>query len=256
MSAKRGCLMAQITAEADWIVTVQSAGGGPDPITLLSSGATAYLTETFATFVTQAGIVTGATWTVTGSFGESGTGLVTIDCDDPGFYVTWDNTNVREAYGFTADFSNVMTAQTGSKQAKTVFLPDCPKKTKHGDGDGGDEIDGLLYTYAPDGTTLTISDSASKVVNRVSWSHLTRAKSRISGETVSNTSWQQFRRDCHRGDLAYVSTGAPVRLIWDADTPGTYTTYKIVDKAADEMAPAIEFWNGLYRLELDLVKVP
>jgi hypothetical protein len=254
--AKKGQLQAQITADAIWQATFTSAGEGPTQVNVTTSGGTYYLADLITAFASALNAAASATWTVVGSLGESGTGRVTIDCDDPAWTLEWDHTNLRDVLGFTGDLTAVSAAQTGTKQAKGLFMPSCPKATKHGDGDAGDEIAGLLYTYAPDGTMLTINDSASKTVNRVWWSHLDRAKTRVAAEVYANASWQQYWRDTHRGDVAYFSTGAPHRLIWDADTPGTYTTYKLDNMARCEQPPVVPGWNGLYRLELELVKVP
>jgi hypothetical protein len=103
---------------------------------------------------------------------------------------------------------------------------------------------------------LTIGGSASKTVLPVHWSHVDRVKVRTAAETTTNASFQTFWSDCHLGNLAYCDPGAPVRLIWDADTPGTYGTYKIVDKPNADEVTVVDGWTGLYRVALNLVKVP
>lgn len=253
--AKRGCLQAQLTTDAAWEISASTFEDGADTFAVVTSGGTYYITELLTALETALNAAFTTTWTVTGSFGENGTYLVTIDTDGTDWTLTWDYVNLRNALGFAANITTTNAAQTGTLPAKGVFLPDCPKHTVHGDGDEGDEVTDLLYTMAPDGTTHTVG-STSMTTNHVKWSHLSRKRARISGEVLAGESWQQFWRDCHRGDLAYCEPGAPVRLIWDADVPGTYKTYKIVDKARAGEITTVQNWNGLYTLELDLVLVP
>jgi hypothetical protein len=255
--AKRGQLQAQLTADAIWQVNAGSALIPAATIDITASGGTYYLPELLVALETELDTLDGAVnWTVTASLGESGTGLVTIDCDDDNWDIVWTSTNLRDALGFAANISNANTAQTGTLQAKGLWMPDCPKHTPHGDGDAGNVMTDLLYTYAPDGTVLTIGGSASKTVLPVHWSHVDRVKVRTAAETTTNASFQTFWSDCHLGNLAYCDPGAPVRLIWDADTPGTYGTYKIVDKPNADEVTVVDGWTGLYRVALNLVKVP
>lgn len=257
--AKRGRLEAYLTTDAAWSVTVETTTIASTPVSVMASGASDY-TRGIAGALEDAlnAVDVSVTWTVTPSFGEAGTGLVTIDCDEASWSITWTSTNLRDVLGFAGNISAVSTAQTGTLAAKGVFLPDCPKHTPHGDGDDGDEVSDLLYTMAPDGTAHTVSGT-SMTTNHVRWSHLSRKRARISGEVVDGESWQQFWRDCHRGDLAYCDVGTQVRLIWDADlAPGVSNNavYKIVDKARAGEITTVQNWNGLYTLDLDLVLVP
>jgi hypothetical protein len=256
MSAKRGQLQAQLTADAVWQATITCASDGPTTIDVTTSGGAYYLPELLTAFAAAANAASVATWTATASLGETGTGLVTLDCNDPSFTIDWDSTNLRDALGFAGNITTAASAQTGTLQAKGLWMPTCPKWTKHGDGDAGDKITDLLYTYAPNGAVRTISGSISKTVLPVRWSHVTRARTRTIAETVVNEAFQTFWEDCHLGSLAYCEAGAPVRLIWDADVPGTYGTYKIVDKPNADEVTTVDRWNGLYRVELNLIKVP
>jgi hypothetical protein len=255
--AKKGQLQAQLTADDAWTITVTCATYGPAAVDITTSGGTYYLPELLTSMEAALDALdVSVDWTISASLGESGTGLVTIDCDDPAWSLSWNSTNARDALGFTGNISAVSAPQTGTLQAKGLWMPTCPKVTKHGDGDAGDPMTDLLYTYAPTGEVMTIGGSASKTVLAVAWSHVDRAKVRTTAESVTNESWQTFWSDCHLGGLAYCDVGAPVRLIWDADVPGTYGTYKIVDKPNADEVTVVDRWNGLYRVELQLVKVP
>jgi hypothetical protein len=257
--AKKGQLQAQMTADAVWQVEVSTDDiGGTAPLDVTTSGGTYYITELMAALESVLDAIDPAVgWTVTGSFGESGTGLVTIGCDDTNWSILWVDANLRDALGFAgASVAAASGSVAGTKQAKGLWMPTCPKLTKHGDGDAGDPMTDLLYTYAPTGEVMTIGGSASKTILPVSWSHVDRAKVRTAAETTGNASWQTFWSDCHLGGLAYCDVGAPVRLIWDADVPGTYGTYKIVDKPNADEVTVVDRWNGLYRVELNLIKVP
>jgi hypothetical protein len=256
MAPKRGALHFTLTAEALWTVTITTTAGGPTVVNILAADATSTVYDLCAAMKIALDAAAIGTWTVTPSFGESGTGKVTITCNQATYTLAWTSTNARDALGFTASVTQVAATQTGANAAKGVFLPDCVKWTAHGDNDPGDEVTDLLYTSDGNGNVTTTSGGETKTMLTVRWSHLSRARARYVGETTVNASWQTVWRDCHRGDLAYCLPGATARLVWDADVPATYHTYQIVDRQRSGEVTAVQNWNGLYTLELQLVLVP
>jgi hypothetical protein len=257
----RGALCAQIYQASSWTATLSITGiGGSQTVTVASSSTrftgASFLTDLETAINAAATILGGDTFSVNASFGESGTGKVTIayDGSPTNFALTWVSTDMRDLLGYTGNLSGAAT-YTGTYNARGVWLPDCDMAAKYGPSDAGHTETDMGQTISPRGDVHTMVYT-SRVRNEVTWSHVSRAKARIQGETTTHASFERFWRDTQGGELGYFEAGAAVRLIWDADTAGTYTEYRIVDRNGTQMERVVEDWSGLWRIPMSLVKVP
>lgn len=263
MAAKRGRLEAKLTADAIWQVTVSSALGGAVVVTVLASGASAYPTDLATALQTALNTAARGTFVVTPSFGESGTGLVSIaqtnGAANP-WSITWGSTNLRRAFGFTANMLGVSSTQTGTQHASGVWIADCVKRTRYGDADPGHTESDKRSTRSPTGAIKTLSGNRITVNDAIEWTMVTQPKARQAAETLYGgpvgQSFEQFHLDCILGELAYCTPGTTLRLYWDADL-STNTEYGI--EGMDEFKPeqTVPDWVGLWRIALPrLIKVP
>lgn len=257
MGATRGRLEAKLKADAAWTVSITTTAGGPTAVTVLASAAESYPTDLCSTLKTQLDAAAIGTWTVTPSFGESGTGKVTITCNQATYTLTWSVTNLRDALGFTASVTQSSSTQTGPNHAKGVWLPaPAPMWSAFGGGDAGNNISDTSHLLSPRGDVFTLT-SQRRTENRLRWSHVAKSRVLISGESVTGESFQQFWRDCYLGELAYCDPGTKVRVIWDADVSATYTEYRLMGLESFAPPRTDDSWNGMYAIELPtLVKVP
>jgi hypothetical protein len=258
---KRGRMEARIYQPSNWTATLAITGlPGTATITVAASS-TRYHTDLLAAFETaiEAAEVTlgGANgFTITSSVGESGTGKVEIDLDGAtNFAITWVSTDLRDLLGYTGNLSGA-SVYTATNHAQGVWLPDCPYAARYGPNDAGHTEADLVQTVSPQGHVQTSVYNTRTHNPSVRWSHVSRARARIQGETVTGESFERFIRYTQFGELAYFRAGEPIRLIWDADTSSTYTTYVMTGRSSTEMERAVEEWAGLWPIEIAGYVVP
>jgi hypothetical protein len=263
MAPKRGRLEAKLTAEAIWQVGVASNLGGTVTVTVLASGASAYPTDLCAALQTALNTAARGTFVVTGNFGESGAGNVSIaqtnGAANP-WSLSWSSTNLRRAMGFAGNIASVSVTQTGTLHAQGVWLPDCVKVSPFGDNDPGHVETDLRQTVSPQGHVKTMYGNRMTVLEGLHWPVVTRPKTRQAFETDSSglvgQSWEQFWIDCVLGELAYCLPGTPLRLYWDADL-STATEYVLQGLDRNQPTMTLDRWSQLWKVDLPrLIKVP
>ena len=251
-----GCLQAQITIPSGgWSISTTITAIGTYTVTL--SAGNYYPADLLSSFKTQLDAATGAdgVFTVSGSFGETGTGIVTISHTVQTFTITWTSTDLRDALGFTGDLTPAATSFSGTKCARGVWLPGCPMVAAYGANDPGHTETDLAQTISPRGdVTSFVYETRTRLA--VQWTHVARARARVAGESVVGESFEQWWRYTQGGELSYFDAGSSVRLIWDADVPGTYHTYRLFGRTSTEMARAVMEWNGLFAIDLSGYRVP
>jgi hypothetical protein len=254
----RGRLEARITFASNQVVSLTvTTIGGPSNVTIAPAGSY-YPTDLLSTIKTALDAAFGGdgAFTVTGSFGESGTGLVTISHATQTFTLAWTSTNVRDALGFASDLTPAALTFTGTKNAQGVFLPGVEGAFAYGNGDEGHTETDMTTTESPRGDVKALVYNTRQVLPSVIWSHVDRSKARIAGETTTDASFEAFWRKCQGGELSYFQVLAPIRLYWSADV-ASYKTYRLPGRNGTEMPRTVEEWNGLYRIEITrLVRVP
>jgi hypothetical protein len=259
--SKRGCLSAQMSFATAQAMTVAITGVPGTPFTVTVPASTNYFhTELLAALQTLLDAASGAdgAFTVSSSVGEAGTGLVTIAHATQTITITWTTaTELRDALGFAGTLTPAALSFTGTLHARGVWLPDCPHSAAYGPNDAGHTKSDRRASVSPRGDVWATKYTSRVVLPSIRWSHVGKAKARISGETTTAASFEQWWRHTHNAELSYFSVAPQVRLIWDADIPGTYTTYRLSEGDSTEMPKVVEDWNGLYALELrNLIKVP
>lgn len=255
----RGRLEAQITVPTGgWTGSLTvTAIGGPTAFTIAAAG-TYYPTDFLSTFQTNLDAVFGGdgAFTVSGSFGESGTGLVTISHAVETFTLSWTSTNARDLMGFTGNLTPAATSFAGTKQMRGVWLPNAEIASAYGNGDEGHTETDQGSTESPRGDVKTLSYTTRQVLPWVRWSHVQKAYARIAAETTTGASFEQWWRYTQGGELSYFEVGSAVRLYWDAST-STYKTYRLSPRKGTEMQRVVPDWDGLYDINLErLVRVP
>jgi hypothetical protein len=251
MAAKNGRIEATITVAAGgWTADLVGTGSGTATI----PAGDYFLSELLAEVATQWSATTGDTVTATLDGGESGTGAVTI-ASSATLAVTWTNNFLRDALGFAAGLSGADTYESPN-HAKAVWLPDCVKFTRRGDGVAGlRETDGIS-AEGPGGNVYHFV-SASKTVNAIRWDFISRSRAVKEGEELSGESFESFWEDCILGELAFVETGATLRVYWDADSSalGNEHDYRIAGESWRAFAalctPVREGWVGGWTIELE-----
>jgi len=252
----RGRLEAYVTVPTGgWDFQVGISGIGTFGLTV-SEGT--YLLSTLLS--TVQGLLNGASgadgvFTVSGSFGEQGTGRVTISHTVQTFSITWLDTDLRDVLGFAGNLAPVALTFTGTAHARGVWLPDCPMASRYGAADPGHTETDLSQTVSPLGDVKTLVYQSRVRLPSVRWSHVSRPRARIAGEVIVGESFEQWWRWCQGGELSYFEPGGKVLLYWDADA-GTSHTYRLVGRNTTEMERAVEEWNYLYPIEITGYRVP
>lgn len=254
----RGRLEAQITVPTGgWAgsLTVTAIGG---PTTFTVPAGTYYPTDFLSQLKTTLDAVFGGdgTFTCSGSFGEAGTGLVTISHTVETFTISWTATNMRDALGFAGNLTPAATSFAGTKNAQGVWLPNAEIASYYGNGDEGHTETDAGSTESPRGDVKTLVYNTRQVLPSVRWSHVQKANARIAAETTVGASFEQWWRYTQGGELSYFEPSAPIRLYWDAAT-STYKTYRVPTRSGTQMERVAPEWDGLYAIDLNrLVRVP
>lgn len=196
---------------------------------------------------------------VVGSFGENGTGLVTIQFAGA-TAIAWVDTEVRDILGFTAD-SAAATSHTGTKHARGVWISQTPSLRLNSGGNwrGHTESDYRSvsnmagYVWARSGQSRTILEP-------LVWSGIKRHKAWIANETDSgyaNQSLQRFWFDGVWGQASWGTPSGPVRFYEDAALDTNYGTYRVLDAADFRPEAYQDGYVHLWRWKMPkLVMVP
>jgi hypothetical protein len=232
--------------------TTATVGAGTATIT----AGTYYPTTLLAEVATRFATASGTTCTVTGSFGRTGTGLVTI-VFGVAKAIAWVSTDLRDLLGFAGDSASA-TSHVGTLHARNVWLPGCPYLAPNA-------IDATFRGYRV--ADMRVVESASGYVwahmgqekewTWLRWTRVPRAKVWQANETTANASWERFVRDAIWGVSAWGTPGGPIRFYPDADA-ATYATYSVADYSAIQPEPNVEGWvGGPWRIDIPrLVVVP
>lgn len=258
----RGRLEAQITIPTGGWSFTMSITGLPGTSTQTIAAGTYYPTDLITEWSVkleqgESALGGGAGFGATGSFTETGTGLVTTSYSGGVNFAisTWDSTSLRDFLGYAGTLSGAQ-FYTGTKQCRGVWLPNAEIASYYGNADEGHTETDQGSTESPRGDVKVLSYNTRQVLPSVRWSNVLKAYARISAETTVGASFEQWWRWTQGGELTYFEAGAPVRLYWDAGS-GTYKTYRIPTRKGTQMDRVDPAWDGLYTIELErLVRVP
>lgn len=250
--ATRGRLEAQITVPSGgWDVELDDSSSA----TATVAAGTYYLTSLASTLKTalDSASAAGETYTVSIDHGEGGGGKVTISNTGTNFSLTWTDTDLRDALGFTGTVSGD-SSHTGSNHARMLWLPDVVKITPYGDQDDGTEMTNARATQNSS-TVKVIYGKRWQEMSGLRWRGVSHARCRIAGESTTNESFEKFWRDGILGEGPGGTAGGPLRLYWDADTDGTYTKYMVAGQMLRTFAPEQFFQNATIAWTIEFDKL-
>ena len=252
----RGRLEAQITIPTGgWTVAITiTAIGGPYNVTVAAG--TYYPTDLLTSLQTGLNAASGSdgSFTVTASWGEAGTGLVTIAHTVQTVSFTWTSTDLRDALGYEGDMA-AASSHLAEHHSRGVWLPDCEMAAKYGPYDEGHIETDMGQTISPRGDVHSMLYTTRTFLPSVMWSHVTRTRARVRGEFYTAESFEQWWRDTQGGELSYFEPCAPVRLYWSADA-GVYHTYRLTGRTSTTMERSVADWCGLFPIEIAGYRVP
>ncbi len=197
---------------------------------------------------------------VAGSFGENGTGLVTIQFSGA-TAITWIDTDLRDLLGFTGDLS-AATSHVGTKHARGIWIPQQPPLRLNAGGHWRGLREGDYRSASnPAGYVWAVMGQERVVMELLVWSGITQQKVWIENESNSgyvNQSLERFWRDGIWGTTtAWGTAGGPIRFYPSAALDTDYGTYKILDSARFEPEPHNMGWVGLWKWQMPkMVMVP
>ena len=248
MAGKGGRFEAQIVVPVGgWAVAATNGLGGPSTVTVAAGSY--YLSDLMLEFQTQLNASRPNGWTVTGSFGEAGTGKVTID--DATHYnmsITWTSTDLRDVLGFSGNIVAASSAQTGAAHARGLWIPATPKVTPYGDL-VFDRFTDLRQTVGPNGGVNTMQGTSFNGLDEISWPMVSNARA-VGTTTVG--SFQYFWALLMTGLYSYVTAGSAVTYYWDADSGSNSIVY-LVMAADSKLSQVVQGWTGLYPVRLRMV---
>lgn len=204
--------------DGGWSFTVND-GGGPDAVTF-AEGDTYYPSSLLTTLKSKMDTATGKVFTVTGAFGSSGTGKVTISVSSGTYAIDWTGATVlRDVLGWTGNIAATATA-TSTNGMMGVWLPDCAISSA-GDIDF-DSVGHLrtdaAFSVSPTGVVTFWHGTDQQSFRSITWPLVSR--SRAIDVASSLLSWQEFVRDSLLGGVsAFAASITPptVTFYYDAD---------------------------------------
>lgn len=257
-----GRLEAFFSVPSSVTISVTNNGGGP---TTVSIAAGSYTVTSFCSYLqtalTAQRAPSAGAWSVSVSTGTTGTGQVTIAMSSGTYSITWTSTDLRDLLGFTATITS-QTSVTGTKNARGLWLPDCPLWL---DGDPATmpEISDARNTESPDGTSVTLVNSFKAKHRNLTWSHVLQNRTMVTSEVTANSSWQTWLRDTQWGrGHSWFSPGSPFNVYWSSAGTDTLLGGSSAPEGGWKMSPVLrdfnpqrvsESWNGVWRIVIPAV---
>jgi hypothetical protein len=206
-----------------YVMTVSENGGTAVAVTVLAANSHYYLTSTTSMLSTISTALTGnatlvGTYSCTVSDGDTGTGKVTISATGvTTFAITWTDTALRDALGFTANTSGAAT-YTGSNASPYIWLPNQRRsEPPHPEGYKGLPISQGTVTVSPSGHTKILSYGI-RYATTFTFRYIAGNKAKTPLESTTNESFETFWTNT-------IALGKPIRWHYDRDTDGTYVSY-------------------------------
>lgn len=254
----RGRVEARITVPTGgWSVSLTiTAIGGPYTVTIPAGNI--FPTDLLTSFQTQLDAATGGdgAFTVSASWGESGTGLVTIAHATQTFTLSWTSTDLRDVLGFAGSLSPAALTFTGTLHARGVWLPDCEMDVDRGIDGGVYETDRATQV-SPQGDVYGLVYNTRQRHDGFTWPHVSHPRAQITYETTTGESFEQWWRDTHSALRSYFPEAAPqLRVYYSADA-GTYHTFREISRVDTDAPRADATWRYLRTVRIGpLYRVP
>lgn len=190
-----GRLEALITIPTGIAISATNSVGGPTTVTItpgnyywtsnLIYGAMADQLQTDLNTQRPSG------WTVTF---DANTRLLTINCTNTPWSITWTSVPFRNLLGFAANISSVSVAQTGTKQVRGLWAPDCPLDME-GDPRMAPIVTDLRQTRSPQGLVISIVGNRYYRHRGLVWAAVASSRYRAAGAVLNGETWEHFLHD-------------------------------------------------------------
>lgn len=228
----RGRVEARLTVPTGgWSVSLTVTTFAPPMVITIPAG-NYFPTDLLATFKTQldAAYVGDGAFTVSGSWGEAGTGLVTISHTVETFTVTWTSTDLRDVLGFTSTLTPAAATFTGTLHARGVWLPNCEMDIDRGVDGGVYELD-RTTSVSPQGDVYGMGYTTRQRHEGFTWPHITQPRAQITYEATTGESFERWWLDTHAATRSYFAEVAPQLRVYEDASTGTYLTYREIERA-------------------------
>jgi hypothetical protein len=223
------------------------------------AGVATGLSANLSTALTNFANAVNAAWTV--SLDAQNTGRVSIGWSGyttPTFSLAFTNTTVRDIVGFAADITAVTTTQTGTKQARGLWLPAAPFDLR-GDAYQAPPVSDLRQQETPGKQVLALVGNYGYRHKNVVYAAVQSTQVWESYVTYANASWEYFFKETQLGlGSSWFVPSSPVQIYY----PNAAGTDLRVGQAAnisgwfikglDSIEPekTQASYTGLYRIEL------
>lgn len=247
-----GYVEARCTVPSSVTLSASNGGGGPTSVTVTAGNY--YMIDLASHLQTvlnaQRPGSGGATWTVSISTGDGGTGRVTISMSSGTFSITWTTTELGTILGHTTITGE--TSITGTNAAHGIFIPNCPLSVDT-DPRIAPVLTDLRETRSPTGVIFSVVGNKEYRHQRLRWSHVIRE--RTWDVSAVNPSWKRFLMNCQLGQgHDWFTPSSYVRIV---DQTGDYigntdsvTTWQMMGVTATEPRKVSEQWTGLWSIEI------
>lgn len=249
----RGRLEGEITLTASWTFSATNGSGGPSVCTVAAG---TYSVTSYAAAV-QTALNAGrpANWTVTCSFGESGTGLVTINCTSTPWVITWTTAEAGQQLGHT-DIGSRSSSLAGGV-VPGLWMPDCAYWSPYDKNDPGHYVTDMRQTVSPLGHVKTLYGNRMIVLEGLRWEAVSKARVKTYNIGASYQPFESWWSSVHLGETyAAFTPGSKVYFFPDADVASSIS-YRLVDLGSFKPPQTVSGYAGLFRVELPrMIKVP
>lgn len=229
-----------------WTFSATNGTGGPSTCTIAagSYSVTAYAAAIAASL--NAGRPTG--WTVTCSFGETGTGAVTINCSSVNWSITWTTIEIGALLGHGNIAARATSLAGGIVPG--VWLPDCAYWSPYDKGDQGHYVTDLRQTVSPTGIVKTLYGNKMQVLPGLKWEAVSKDRTKSYNTGIAYQPFEEWWRTVQLGeDYVAFTPGSQIYFFPDADVASA-TTYKLLDLGTFAPTQTVNGWAGRYRVEL------
>lgn len=229
-----------------WTLSATNGTGGPSTVTIAAG---TYTTTSYAANLqTQLNTSRPSGWTVTPSFGESGTGLVTINCSSTNWAISWTSTELGSLIGHSNITSRASSLAGGICPA--VWMPDCAYWTPYDIGDFGHYVTDVRQTVSPNGYVKTLYGNKMRVLNGVKWPAVINSRVKVFNIGSAYQPFEEFWRTVMLGEVyTSLTAGSPIAFYFNADSSNT-STYRFADLGTFAPPQLVDGWAGRYRVEL------
>jgi len=205
--------------------------------------------------------VDGPGWTVTASWGEAGTGLITINCSSTPWALTFTQADFRTFLGLAANIGSRSTAKVCESQSPSVWLPGTHYSAQYdlANGEQGAFFTDMRSTRSPRGHVQTLFGNRWSEIRGLRWEAVTQAYARANAGNGVNTAFELWWQWTQLGeaDGGMHKVGSPVRLYGNADSSINSMDCRIDGLTNSDMPMTSNGYLGLYRVEIpSLVIIP